>query len=214
MSNAKKKRVSFRPSVTETRLEQRLVLSSGTGVTAVANPAVVEVIPSPVYAELSLTPPPAAPPVSAAVARARASHKLTVRQLRADYTKQVRAAARDLRSAIKADIAQLYANGSTPTAQQLADFKASAAGAVNATALRLSTQAALLPDSARLVSAVQNEVLGSGAKSLASRLVSLAQSGKLSGSTAASSVAPSRRRSTPPASRPSRRSTTTSTRPR
>ena len=189
MSNANRKRTWFRPSVTEARLEERLVLSSGTGVTAVANPAVVQVIPSPVYAELDLTPPPAAPPVSAAVARARASHKLTVRQLRADYTKQVRAAARDLRSAIKADIAQLYANGSTPTAQQLADFKASAAGAVNATALRLSTQAALLPDSARLVSAVQNEVLGSGAKSLASRLVSLAQSGKLSGSTAASSCA-------------------------
>ena len=189
MSNAKKKRVSFRPSVTETRLEQRLVLSSGTGVTAVANPAVVQVIPSPVYAELDLTPPPAAPPVSAAVARARAAHKLTIRQLRADYTKQVRAAARDLRSAIKADIAQLYAGGATPTAQQLADFKAGAAGAVNATALRLSTQASLLPNSTRLVSAVQNEVLGSGAGSLASRLVSLAQSGKLSGSTAASSRA-------------------------
>ena len=213
MSKSKRKRITFRPSVIESSLEDRLVLSGGTGVTAVANPAVIQVIPSPVYAELGLTPPPAAPPVSAAVARARAAHKLTIPQLRANYRKQVRAAARDLRSAINADIAQLYANGSTPTAQQLAGFKAGAAGAINATALRLSTQSALLPNSARLVSAVQNEILGSGAKSLASRLVSLAQSGKLSGSTGVSARS-SPGYLTPPASRPSRRSTTTSTRRR
>ena len=109
---------------------------------------------------------------------------------RCTYKRQAKAAARDLRTAIKAEVAQLYANGAVPTSQQMADFDASVAGAVDATALRLSTQAALLPNSgARLEPAVQNAILGSGPKSLVSRLNALAQAGKLSGTTAASSRA-------------------------
>ena len=74
----------------------------------------------------------------------------------------------------------------TPTAQQMADFQASVAGALNATALRLSAQAELLPNAGnRLVPAVQNAILGSRPRSLANRLVSLAQSGQLSTSTQA-----------------------------
>ena len=107
-----------------------------------------------------------------------------------DYAKQVHVAARDLRSAIQAQIGQLYANGATPTTQQLANFNASIAGALDATALRLSVQASLLPNSgARLLPAIQNAILGSGPRSLASRLTTLAQSGQLSGSTGTSTQA-------------------------
>jgi hypothetical protein len=155
-----------------------LVLDSGT---SAATAAVVYSVPSPIYAELNMTPPPAAPPVSARVFRAE--HHLTVRKLRAAYAKQVRTATRDLKAAIRADIAQLNASGTAPTAQQMADFQASVAGALDATALRLSTQASLLPNSAaQLVPAIQNGILGSSSTSLASRLTALMNSGQLAGS--------------------------------
>ena len=190
-SSNKRKRIAFRPTVTESRLEERLVLTGGTSSVAAtaATPSVVVLTPSPLYQEVGLTPPPAAPPVSPQVVRLE-SRPLTKARLRADYAKEARLAAKDLKSAIKAQVAQLQANGTTPTAQQMADFNASVAGAVNATALRLSVQAALLPDSGnRLVPAIQNAILGSGPKSLASRLTALAQSGQLSGTTRASSLA-------------------------
>ena len=141
MNTYNKNRLSIRPSVTEAGLEQRLVLASGTGGASVATAAVVYSIPSPIYAELDITPPPAAPPVSVRVARARESHHLTVTRLRADYDRQVHTATRDLKAAINADVAQLKAEGTVPTAQQMADLQASVAVALNATALRLSTEA-------------------------------------------------------------------------
>jgi hypothetical protein len=171
-------------------LEDRLVLSGGTGTTtAAATPAVYALTPSPLYQELGMTPPPAAPPVGARVIRLE-SRPLTKARLRADYRKAVRAATRDLKAAIKSQVAQLDANGATPTAHQMADFNASVAGAVDATALRLSVQAGLLPNASnKLVPAIQNAILGSGSASLASRLTVLAQSGQLSGTTRASSLA-------------------------
>jgi hypothetical protein len=190
MSNLNRKRIAFRPSALESSLEQRLVLTSASLAAATTSPAVVELIPSPIYAELGIAPPPAAPPISASAARAELLHGLTVSRLRVDYARQVRAASSDLQSAVQSDIGKLYANGTVPTAQQLADFEASVGGALNATTLRLSTQAALLPHSGnRLVPEIQNAVLGSGANSLASRLVSLAQSGQLSGSAGTSTTA-------------------------
>jgi hypothetical protein len=72
---------------------------------------------------------------------ALARKHLTLARLRADDKRQAKAAARDLRTAIKADVAQLYANGAVPTSQQMADFDASVAGAVDARALRLSNKA-------------------------------------------------------------------------
>ncbi len=190
MSNSRRKRIAFRPSALESSLEQRLVLTSGAGAVAATNAAVVELIPSPIYAELGIAPPPAAPPISASAARAESLRGLTVSRLRADYARQIRAASSDLQGAIQSDIGKLYANGAVPTAQQVTDFEASVAGALDATTLRLSTQAALLPHSGnRLVPEIQDAMLGSGANSLASRLVSLAQSGQLSGSTGTSSSA-------------------------
>jgi hypothetical protein len=177
--------------VTESRLEERLVLAGGT-TTAAATPAVVVLTPSPLYQELGPTPPPAASPVSPRVVRLR-SRPLTKARLLADYARAVRLATRDLQSAIKTQIGQLHANGATPTAQQIAVFNASIAGVLNATAMRLSVQSSLLPNSSRrLIPAIQNAILDSGPTSLASRLTSLAQSGQLSGTTGASSVALSR----------------------
>jgi hypothetical protein len=154
MNSHHKNRTAYIPSVTESRLEERLVLSS-----------------------LSATPPPAAPPVSSSVLVQRFGHPLTVHQLRAAYTVQVEKANAELRSFVKAEIRQLYSSGSVPSAEQQSDFTAMVDGAIDATAVRLSTQAALLPNSStNLVPAIQNELLGSGSTSLANRLSSLVQS--------------------------------------
>jgi hypothetical protein len=154
LNNRMKKRIAYIPSVTEARLEERVVMSSA-----------------------SAAPLAAPPPVSSTVLVQDFGHPLTVRQLRADYSVQVRVATAELRDMIKVDIQQLYSNGSVRTAQQMTDFTAMVDGTLDATALRVSSQAALLPDSATtLVPAIQNELLGSGSASLASRLSSLVQS--------------------------------------
>ena len=107
----------------------------------------------------------------------RFGHPLTVAQLRAAYIAQARLANAELKSWVRAEIAQLYSNGSIPTVQQQKDFNAMLGGAIDATALRLSSQAVLLPGSStNLVSAIQNQLLGSGSGSLVSRLSSLVQS--------------------------------------
>ena len=102
----------------------------------------------------------------------------TVRQLRHAYTRQVKLAALDLRNAVATDIQQLYAdNNGDPTSQQMANLTASVEGAVDATALQLSSEASLLPASSnRLVPAIQNSLLGSGSRSLATTLNSILQS--------------------------------------
>ena len=83
---------------------------------------------------------------SAAVQTANTGSTLTLAQLRRSYLQQVRAASTDLRLAINAQAARLFANGQ-PTAQQLADFNAFVNGAINATTLRVSSLSALLPGS-------------------------------------------------------------------
>ena len=149
----------------EARLEERLVLSSGT--TAV------------------VTPPPAPAPFFSRVPFDRGGHRLTVAELRHAYDQQVRSATTALRREMKAEVQQLRANGSTATSQQLADFDATMAGAINATALSLSSQASLLPNSAtRLVPAIQNTLLGSGPNSLVSRLSTVTQSSQDNGTLA------------------------------
>jgi hypothetical protein len=176
MNKLTRKRKAFRPLLAEASLEDRLVLSSGAtaGPDSTTNPLVTVVMP---VTQPGVTPPPASPPVNP---RVIAAHRLTVAHLRAAYARQVRAAVKDLRTAIRADVNQLRASGSTPTAQQLTDFNARVSGAIDATALRLSSQAALLPNaSTRLIPAIQNALLGSGPKRLTSSLSSLAQSGRL-----------------------------------
>jgi hypothetical protein len=124
-----------------------------------------------------LTPPPAPPPMSLM------SLRLQTAQLRANYVRQFQAASADLKSAVRADVAQLFANGAAPTAQQMANFNAQLAGAVDATAFRLSSQAALLPNSsARLVPAIQNSLLGSAPNTLVSRMNALVNSSAVNGS--------------------------------
>jgi len=190
MKNSKKKRFAFRPSVTESRLEERLVLDAGTGS---GNPVVLVMTPPTNLAPAGVTPAPAAPPISpvvAARALARAARPLAVSQIHGAFRQQVRAATRDLQAGIQGQVGQLFHNGTTPTPQQIADFNASIAGALDATALRLSTQAAILPRGAtRLVPRIQNALLGSGPRSLVNRLGNLVQSGQLSGTTGASARA-------------------------
>jgi hypothetical protein len=189
MKNSKRKRFAFRPSVTASRLEERLVLDAAGS----TNATVLVLTPPTNLAPAGVTPAPASAPISpvvAARALARATRPLAVSQIHGAYRQQVRAATRDLQAAIQSQVGQLYANGATPTPQQIADFNASIAGALNATALRLSTQAALLPrGGTRLVPAIQNALLGSGSRSLVSRLNTLVQSGQLSGTTGASANA-------------------------
>src|SRR4051812_3144910 len=117
MKSPRKNRTAFRPSVGEARLEDRLALS-GTQSAVAAQ-------------------------VQAAATQAGT---LTVAQLRAAALRQMRTATQDLRSLINTQIDQLFANG-TPTTQQLADFNQFLNGAVDATAFRVSSQAALLPGS-------------------------------------------------------------------
>jgi hypothetical protein len=152
-----KKRVSFCPSTTEARLEERIVLSSAS----------------------SVTPPAAPPPFFSSVVIGNPSPAKTVAQLRNAYKRDVALTTVNLRSAFANEIGQLYANGNVPTQQQLTDFNANLQGALDATALQLSTQASLLPGSGtRLVSGIQNALLGSGSTSLSSQLSSVLQSNR------------------------------------
>lgn len=87
---------------------------------------------------------------------------------------QFRSAGNNLRSAINTQVGELFANG-TPTAQLRGDFNSRVAGQVFASAFQLSSQAALLPGSSRLVSRLQSSLLGSNPRSLLTRLENLPQ---------------------------------------
>jgi hypothetical protein len=158
MTKRMNKRFAFHPSMVGAQLEERVVLSSTSTV---------------------VTPAPAPPPVYSAVIIHDVAPWRTVKQLRAAYAHQVKLATLDLRNEIASGIQQLYANGSVPASQKLTDFNASVQGALDATALRLSSQAGLLPGSGRgLVSKIQNSLLGSGSRSLSSALGSVLQSNR------------------------------------
>ncbi len=165
--NKSKKRIVFRPSAFEAQLEERLVLSSATRRGCIDR-------------ECSGPAPPlaAAPPIYSPLVISSAAPWRTVGQLRHAYTRQVKLAALDLRNAVATDIQQLYANtNGDPTSQQMANLTASVEGAVDATALQLSSEASLLPASSnRLVPAIQKSLLGSGSTSLATTLNSILQS--------------------------------------
>jgi hypothetical protein len=134
--------------VIDAKLEERLVLSS--------TPA---------------TPPPAPPPAFSTVLNGNARPWRTVAQLRARYAHEARLAALLLRNEMAAQIDQYFASGSVLTPQRAANLNASLHGAVDATALGLSSMASLLPRSSRvLVPAIQRVLLGTGSSSLSSRL--------------------------------------------
>jgi len=105
--------------------------------------------------------------ISAAANTANAG--MTAAQVRAAFNTALQNATRTIRNFVNAQSAQLFANG-TPTTDQINNFRAQVAGAVNATALSLSSQAALLPRSDNTVASIQNALLGSGRNSLLSRI--------------------------------------------
>jgi hypothetical protein len=163
MSTRHKRRAGFCPSATDAKLEQRIVLSSASAV----------------------TPTPAPAPFFSSVVIGSPIHANTVAQLRHAYTREVALTAVDLRSAVGSEIGQLFANGAAPTQQQLTDFNANVQGALDATALQLSSQASLLPGSnTRLVPGIQNALLGSDSNSLSSRLTAALQSSHYTASAA------------------------------
>jgi|GEM_PF-5158900 len=164
--NPRNRRIAFRPTLGDIRLEERVVMNGaatmiGTMAASVATP----------------------PTTGNVQANQTGLGNLTARQIRNAFRQQIglaqnslRQFARDQVNAMFSNAANFGANG-RPTAQALADFNAGVAGAINATALRLSAQASLLPGASRRVLPVlQNSLLGSGSNSLASRLTSLGNS--------------------------------------
>jgi len=181
MTHDQKKRKAFRPALSDASLEDRVVLATITGPTSGAlitigsgpNAFVQRIGPLTPALATSLTPPPASPPFTPGVTLGT----LTAAQLRTALAQQIQAASTSLNSAVAAQVRQLFTRGVALTPQQMSNLQATIGGLVNATALRLSTQASLLPGGAtRLAPAIQNALLGSGANSLTSRLTSLIQS--------------------------------------
>jgi hypothetical protein len=144
----KKNMFAYRPVVSEARLESRLVLNTHV------------------------------PTVAAQVAAhsAAAQNALAARQLRAAFQAQVRAAQVNLQNLTQMEMRQIFTNGG-PTQQQLVDFHAFVAGAVDATAFRLSSQAALLPGSANLVARIQRTLLDQTANGVINRLTAVGLTG-------------------------------------
>ena len=176
-----KSRNAFCPSLSESPLEDRLVLSTGVGGTVRA--LVAALTP----ADPPFTPPPAAPPFTPGTSTA---------QVRQAILQQTHTLATNVRQAIGNQATVLFANG-RPNAQQLANFDASVQGIANAAALQLSSQAALLPGSAsRLVPGLQNLLLGGGSNGLVSRIQSLAASGRTGASLSSLQTAVSRQLNT------------------
>jgi hypothetical protein len=165
MNRQKRTHVAFRPSVGETRLEDRVVLS----VSKVSAAAIHSLVVQPTPAPSPFTP----------------LSRLTAQQVRNAFMHQSQVAAGTLRNTIRNDIIQLFATG-RPTAQQLSDFNATVAGQLDASALRMSSQALLLPGrSQQLVTTMQNFVLGSNPNSLLSRIQAITQSPRFINSAAA-----------------------------
>jgi len=107
-----------------------------------------------------------------------------VAQVRQLFNQQFNLANQQLRTFAQTQIANAFRNG-RPTAAQLADLNNSLSGAINATALRLSAQANLLPGSARLTSGFQNSLLGNARNNLFSRLSTLTNNSRLASNPAA-----------------------------
>lgn len=111
------------------------------------------------------------------------SSNLTASQVRNGYAASLQNTANGLRQYVNTQTAALYANGATPTAEQLANFRAQVAGAVNAAAFTVSSQAALVPNATRgVVPAIQNAILGNCNNSLISRINAVTSQNRNTGS--------------------------------
>jgi hypothetical protein len=175
MRGLSKNRHAYRPSVNEAALEERVVLSGLTNV-RIAVPRDAG-LGTPLYA-LVLRQQVVGSAAQTALVRAAAAHHgtLTARQVRAILLRENRAAAIRLRLAIQNAALQARASSSSPAVQH-ANFNAMASGAINATALQLSSQASLLPGaSARLIPSIQAALLAPTRASLLSRINAVSQS--------------------------------------
>ena len=171
-SMSKKIRFSFRPTVGEARLEERVVL---TGTTASIAAAATRVAPLQTNASTE-----------------GGFSGMTLQQIRRAYNQQFTAAQTALRKFAANQITALYndpagfgLNG-RPTQAALATLNANISGAANAASLQLSTQFSLLPASARsLVPNLQNSLLGTQKNSLASQISNVTNSSRLTNSQSA-----------------------------
>lgn len=184
MKSPKKVRrgLRFRPSVSESTLEDRVALSSfAARLSGAVNIRFLQQSRPAPLAQISASSSRAQALIQAQQTR---QMRISTRQFRDIFIRQFHTALRDLRSMINAQSAQLFASG-TPTPQQLTDFNQFVNGAVNAAAFRVSSLAALLPgSSARLVPGIQQAFLGSGPASLVSRIQFIATNPNLTTSTA------------------------------
>ncbi len=178
MSTGRKNRRAFRPTLEGAPLEDRQVLAGGVSTVFNLGSGVTAVIP-PTPASASTL---GGSLATQANRQAMLQNLQSIRQFRSAFLQQARAASGDLQRVINTQAAQLFADG-TPTSQDLATFNAFVNGALNATTFRLSSQAALLPNSAdRLVGGIQNRMLGSGQTSLLKQIQSQALVSRNTGS--------------------------------
>ncbi len=184
MSLLRKKRTTFRPSLSSAGLEDRVVLSvtSPGAIVTVGSGANGAMVLQSGRFQRDLTPHPPRAPAPFRTAVVTGNGTLSVAQIRAAFSKQLRSATSELGTEVRAATRQLFANGATPTAQDLANFNSQVSGAIDALALRLSAQASLLPNSTQLVSNLENNLLGSSARSLDSKLTSTALSTRFNSS--------------------------------
>ncbi len=186
MSDRKPNRRAFRPDVQASTLEERLVMaaspltsvSMGSGIVGYyGSPMTVSQFP---YASLGVTASAANTGGQFNQLQFAREQRLQEQQFRRSFTQQVRASTQNLQNVLRAQAAQLYISG-RPRPEQLAAFNQYAAGAVNALALRLSAQAALLPNSDQLVGNIQNSLLGSSRTSLTTLLQNQVNGGRTTG---------------------------------
>jgi len=105
-------------------------------------------------------------------------------QFRGAFNRVFRATEFNVRTQIQAEARQLFANG-TPTAQQLTDFQANAAGSIVAGTAAAANLFALLPGGQRnLVPSTARALLASSQNSLMSRVASLANNSNATSSLA------------------------------
>lgn len=168
MKRQRKQSVAFRPSLNESSLETRLVLNAASVRAAVlgaleARHARVEAAVEARHARVEA-------PIDAR--QARLQNALETRQTLRAFRTEWRNIRNNLRNTIGQEVGQLFANG-IPTAQQRADAAARINGEIFGAAFQMSSQAALLPNSSRLVNQVQQAILSNSPRSLVTRLVNL-----------------------------------------
>ncbi|MDG3003625.1 hypothetical protein [Paludisphaera mucosa] len=169
-TSPKKTRHAFRPTLEGVPLEARVVLSGASAPSAMAFISALRT------------------GQVGGLAGQTTTGDITSRQLLTTYRQQMQATQAAFRQYVDSQVATLYSQENLgadgrPTKQALADFSTTVSGALNATTLGISAQTALLPGSGRrLLTNVQDSLLGSRSGSLASKIGTLVNSGRGSAS--------------------------------